>query len=355
MISGMRPTYASREMVAERADIKLTAWAASRIDDALQAGARTIERTCQRPGGLFPTLRTLYWDWPDVDQPTSWRLWAAPDEIISLVSLTSGGTAITGALLYPANDGPPYNSIQLDRSGASYFGSGTSSTPQRNIAAQVWTGLNDDQRPGGALAAAVATTSATTITVSNAAAVGVGEQLVIDSERMVVTDRAGATTGTTLSAGIDGAVSTVQVPVASGAAVNVGETILVDAERMRVVDITGNTLMVKRAVEGSVIAAHLTGATVYAPRLLTVARGAQGTTAATHADGTVIARWYAPPDVARLNWAEAMTTLQQDQAAWARMIGEGEYAREVSARGLKDARDSVYKTGLRRKGRVFAV
>lgn len=349
------PTLASREQVATRMDIKLTAYAADRIDEALHAASRTIARKCQRPGGLHPTLRTLYFDWPDIDQPTSWRLWVGPDEIISLVSLTSGGEAITGSLLEAVNDGPPYKQIQLDRSSSATFGQGDSSTPQRNVAAVVWTGTTDDQVTAGTLAAAVTTTSATTITVSNAALIGVGNQLVIGTERMIVTDRASATTGTTLSAGIDASTATVSVGVASGAAVNVGETILVDAERMRVVDLTGNTLVVKRAQEGSVLAAHLSGATVYAQRLLTVTRGASGSTAATHLSSAAITRWYPSPDATRLAIAEAITTIQQDMAAWARMIGEGENAREVSARGLKDARESVYSTGLRRKGRVWAV
>jgi len=349
------PTLASREQVAERIQVKLTAYAAGQIDDALAAATRTIARKCQRPGGLHPTLRTIYRDWPNSDDVTSWRLWIGPDEAISVVSLTSGGVALTGSLLEDNASGPPYKQLQLDRSGSQFFGAGASSTPQRNIALTLWTGTTDDQVPAGALAANVSTTSATTITVTNAAAVGVGNQLIIDAERMIVTDRASATTGTTLSSGIDAATSTVSVPVASGAAVNVGEMILVDAERMRVVDLTGNTLIVKRAQEGSVLAAHLSGATVYAPRLLTVARGASGTTAATHTAATTITRWYPSPDATRLAIAEAITTLQQDAAAWARMIGEGENAREVSARGLKDARESVYSTGLRRKGRVYTV
>lgn len=353
------PTLASREQVAARMDIKLTAYAADRIDEALAAATRTIARKCQRPGGLHPTLRTIYRDWPNRDDATSWRLWIGPDELISVVSITSGGETITGTLLADdsgnAGVGPPYKQLQLDRSGSQYFGAGTSSTAQRNIVINGWTGTTDDQVSAGALAANVSTTTATTITVTNAAAIGVGNQLIIDSERMIVTDRASATTGTTLSSGVDASTATVSVPVASGAAVNVGETVLVDAERMRVVDITGNTLVVKRAQEGSALAAHLSGATVYAQRLLTVERGACGTTAATHTAATAITRWYEPPDANRLAIAEAITTIQQDSAAWARMIGEGESAREVSARGLKDARESVYSTGLRRKGRVWAV
>jgi hypothetical protein len=353
------PTLASREQVAARMGIKLTAYAADRIDEANAAAARTIARKCQRPGGLHPTRRTIYRDWPNRDDVTSWRLWIGPDELISVVSVTSGGETITGTLLSDESgdngSGPPYKQLQLDRSGSDSFGAGESSTPQRNIVIVGWTGITDDQVPAGALAAAVATTTATTITVTNAAVVGVGHQLIIDDERMVVTDRASASTGTTLSSGVDASTSTVSIPVVSGAAVHVGEIVLIDAERMRVVDIAGNALVVKRAEEGTVLAAHMAGATVYAPRLLTVARGTNGSTAATHTVDTAVTRWYPSPDATRLAIAEAITTLQQDAATWARLVGEGENAREVGAKGLKDARESVYSTGLRRKGRVWAV
>ena len=69
---------------------------------------------------------------------------------------------------------------------------------------------------------------------------------------------------------------------ASGSGFNVGEVILVDSERMLIVDIAGNYLTVKRAWDGSVLAIHSTGADIYTLRLLTVTRGALGTTAGTH-------------------------------------------------------------------------
>lgn len=349
-----RPTYANREHVMLRGDIQATAYMSAQVDDALQAQSRIIENRCQRPGGLFPCLRTLYLDWPDVNQSTaSWRLWIGPDELISLTSLTSGGTAITGALLEPSNVGPPYSSVELNRAGSDFLGGG--STPQRSITLVGWTGIRDDQAPAGTLAVAITTTSATTCTVSNAAAVGVGDQLIIETERVVVTDRAMTSTGQTITADVAAQASTVGVTVSSGAAFSVGETILIDSERMRIVDIAGNLLTVKRQWDGSVLAAHTSGATVYAPRLLTIERGAQGTTAATHLIGTAVSRWKPPPAAQALCAAEVLNQLQQESAAYARQVGSGEFAREVGARGLKDLRDQVYKTPLRRRARSWAV
>jgi len=349
-----RPTYASREHVMARGDIQATAYMSRQVDDALQTWSRIVEQRCQRPGGLFPALRTLYLDWPDVDQSTSsWRLWIGPDELISLTSLTSGGTAITGSLLESNLSGPPYAQVQLDRAGSSFLGGGD--TPQRSITLVGWTGVRDDQAPAGTLAAAISTTSATTATVSDSSLCGVGDQLIIDTERMVVTDRAMTTTAQTITADAGAATSTVGVTVSSGAAFGVGETILIDSERMRIVDIAGNVLTVKRAWDGSTLAAHTSGATVYAPRLLTIERGTQGTTAATHLSAAAVYRWKPPPEAQALVTAETLNQLQQESSGYARQVGSGEYAREVGARGLKDLRDQVYKTPLRRRARSWAV
>jgi hypothetical protein len=337
-----------------RGDIQATAYMSQQVDDALQTWSRIVEKKCQRPGGLFPTLRTVYMDWPDIDQSTtSWRLWVGPDELISLSTLTSGGTLITGPLLEPNDVGPPYSQIQLNRAGSQFLGGGD--TPQRDVAAYGWYGWNDDQAPAGTLSAIVSSTSATTITTSNSSLVGVGDQLIIDSERMVVTDRAMATTAQTITADVAAQASTVGVTVSSGAAFGAGETILIDSERMRIVDIAGNLLTVKRQWDGSVLQAHTSGATVYAPRLLTVERGTQGTTAATHSNGAAVWRWKAPPEAQALVAAEAQNQIAQEHSNYARQIGSGEFAREVSARGLKDLRDQVYKTPLRRRGRSWAV
>ncbi|MET0426661.1 MAG: hypothetical protein ABW046_22530 [Actinoplanes sp.] len=349
-----RPTYASREHVMQRGDIQATAYMARQVDEALQAQSRILEDKCQRPGGLFPSLRTLYLDWPDMDQSTaSWRLWIGPDELISVTSLTSGGTAITGTLLESNLSGPPYAQLQLNRAGSSYLGGG--STPQRSLVLVGWTGYRDDQAPAGTLASAIGTTSATTMTVSDGSLVGVGDQLIIESERVVVTDRSMVTTSQTLSADLAAQASAVAATVSSGAAFGVGETILIDSERMRIIDIAGNVLTVKRQWDGSVLAAHTSTAVIYSPRQLTVERAAQGTTAATHAQGTAVYRWKPPPAAQALAAAEVLNQLQQESAAYARQVGSGEFAREVGARGLKDLRDQVYKTPLRRRARSWAV
>ncbi|WP_234429896.1 hypothetical protein, partial [Streptomyces sp. AV19] len=138
------------------------------------------------------------------------------------------------------------------------------------------------------------------------------------------------------------------------AAPAVDEVILIDSERMLVVDVAGSVLTVKRAWDGSVLAAHAAGADIYAPRTLTVTRGALGTTAAAMSAGDDIYRWDPPGPVRELTVAEALTSLLQGQSGYARVVGSGEAQREASGRGLRDLRESVYASHGR-KARTRAV
>jgi hypothetical protein len=201
----------------------------------------------------------------------------------------------------------------------------------------------------------VSSTSATTITVTDGSLVGVGNQLIIDSERLIVTDRAMTTTSQTLAGNLTADKAVTTVPVSSGAAFAPFETILIDSERMLIVDVTGNNLTVKRGWDGSVLAVHTSGVTVYSPRLLTVVRGACGSTAATHLISAAVTRWLPPPEAQSLCIGETLNLLQQESSGFARQIGSGDFAREVNARGLKDLRQEVYGTELRRRARSWAV
>jgi hypothetical protein len=138
--------------------------------------------------------------------------------------------------------------------------------------------------------------------------------------------------------------------------------LLLDAERMRVTDIAGNNLIVDRAWDGSTLAAH-TAPTIYAPRSLTVARGALGTTAAAIAQNAPVYRWNPPGPVHSLAIAEAVTTLLQESSGYARTTGVGTTSRQVGGGtvaktsygvGLDALRDQVY-VSHGRKARVRAV
>ena len=171
---------------------------------------------------------------------------------------------------------------------------------------------------------------------------------------MIVTDRAQLTTGQTLGADLTNQNNGTLVQIQNGTQAAAGEVILINSEKMLVEDIAGNTLIVRRAWDGSTIAAHTAGAPIYAPRTLTVTRGALGTTADSHGSGSTVYAWRPPGPVRQLTIAEALTDLLQGRSGYARTSGSGENEREASGRGLADLRASAF-IECGRKARVRSV
>lgn len=349
------PWYASREEIKAELDVKETARSNARIDRALADATEAVHGLCHRV--FYPVVATRYFDWPNQQYARPWRLWLDANEVISVTTLASGGTTIASSdyFLEPNQYGPPYDRIEIDLDSNAAFGGGD--THQRDITVTgLYAGCPLTETQTGATTEAL-DTSETSIDVdaTTSAAVGVGNLLRIDNERVIITSRSNLDTGQTLGgSGLTNINSSVTVTVQSGTTFAAGETILIDGERMRVDDIAGNTLVVTRAWDGSTIAAHTVGATIYAPRTLTVTRGALGTTAAAHNSGATAYRWDPPGPVRQLTVAEALTDLLQGRSGYARTAGAGENEREVTGRGLADLRARVY-TSHGRKARTRAV
>lgn len=332
------PTYASREDVKSAAQIT-TARDDLLVDDALDAGSRDAESLLHRR--FYPWTGTRYFDWPARSQGTSWRLWLDDNELASLTTLkvSNGATTLAASTYFlrrsDNKDEAPYDQVQLDLGGTGVFSAGT--TTQRALELTgVYIGCPVRTVRLGTVAE-VLDASETDVDVSNSAAVGAGDLVLADSEYMIVTDRAMLSTGQTVqTAGLTASQANTTLLVTSGAALNVRETLLIDAERLRVVDIAGNTATVERAQDGTVLAAHSIGATIYAPRTLTVERGALGTTAASHLTATVLYKHAPPKLVKALTVAYAINQLQQQGAAYARIIGAGDNAREFTGRGIRE-------------------
>lgn len=349
------PWYATREEIKTELDVRETAKSNARVDRALADATDAVHGLCHRV--FYPTVATRKFDWPPRAGATPWILRLGNNELISVASLTSGGTAISDAdyLLRRDDDDPepPFTRIELLLSSNATFGGGD--TYQQDIVINGLFGFRNEETPAGSLAEALdASETGVDVDAATSAAVGVGSLLRIDDERVIVTGRTQLDTGQTLGgSGLTNVNNSVVVTVQSGAAFAVGESILIDGERMRVDEIAGNTLVVTRAWDGSTIAAHTLGAAIYAPRTLTVERGALGTTAATHNSGAGVHRWDAPGPVRQLCVAEALNDLLQGRAGYARTAGAGDNEREVTGRGLAALQDRVY-TSHGRKARTEA-
>lgn len=334
--------YATREDIMRALDVQTTARNRRQIDQAIEAASRSAEGLCHRK--FFPAVGTRYFDWParPAGGYTPWILRLDDNELISLTTLESGGVVIPADdyNLEPNRSGPPFTRVEIKLSTNAAYGGGQ--TYQRDVQVTGLFGYRNTETTLGALTAAVSSATATTVTVDGptSAAVGVGSVLRVDSERLIVTERTQASTG---QAGtITASKGDVSLTVADGTQFAVDEVILLDSERMRVDDIAGNNLTVERAYDGTVLAAH-TNATIYAPRALTVTRGALGTTADLHGNASTVYLWQPPGLIRQLVKAEAIWTLLQERSGWFRLASSsGRSAPEVSRTALEALREQAY-------------
>lgn len=325
--------YCTREDVASALDIKLTAYMAAQVDDAIDAAARAIEGRLHRR--FYPETATRSFDWPDENTRGTrpWRLRLGANELNSLTSFTAGGVALSvGDLNLLPDTGPPYSRIEADLSTAAAFSSGD--THQQALAASGTFGSWDGTTaPAGALAEAL-DASETEVQVTDSAKVGIGHILVCDTERMVVTGKAMLDTTINKSAGATTAEFNDNSMTVSGAGLVVGEVVAQDSERMLIVDIASTTVTVIRGWDGTTLDTHSAAEDIFALRSLTVVRGALGSTAATHDTAAPLTKVVFPGPVRTLNKAEAINILQQEGAGWARTAGSGENEREMAGDGL---------------------
>lgn len=322
--------YCTRETVHATLDQTNAVRLNSRVDAGCRAGALALEGACHRR--FYPTYGTRYPEWSRISGDTLW-LNHIDLELISVETLTVDGTVwVEGTDFYLSPDRPPYTAIRRIRDAAAGW-----PTTQRDIVIVGFFGGSANSAPAGALAAAITTAAATVMTVTDSAAVGVGDLVLIDTERVIVTEKRSATTTATVTATVDADEAVTTIPVSSGALVNAGEMILIGSERMFVEDVAGNNLVVQRAQQSSVLAAHANLDVVYAPRLCSITRGAAGTTAATHLTAAALTRNVAPSLVAEASAAVAIDFVEQGKAAYGRTAGAGDHRRSTGGTGVAAA------------------
>lgn len=345
-------SYCTREDVAYALDAAATYRSNEQIDRIRLSVSRAIESPKQLGRYFYPTLATRYVDWPTGRRDPSYRVWLdSSRELISLSSVTSGGSSISTAYVHlePSAAGPPYTRLDLDRSTSAAFS--YSGTGQRSLALTgVFGGCPIIERTQGTIAEAL-DDSETAVDVSSGS-VGVGALIRVDAERMIVVGKQLLTTGVTTSGALTAVKNGTSVAVSSGTGFAAGELIVIDSETMYVTAVNGNTLTVVRAWEGSTLAAHNSGTTVYAYRTLLVRRGVLGTTAAAHSTSTTLYRFEFPSLVRSLAIAESLVQLGAETSQYARVIGTSDSQREARGFGLADIRAQARATHGRNAPRV---
>lgn len=340
--------YTSRESVKAALDEAETARSNAQVDDAIEKGARDVDALCHREvDGFAPLLATRYFDYPSqTGRPPSYRMWFGQYSLLSASAVVAGGTTLTAAQYYLRPDhGPPYNRLEINLGGTGALSSG--STHQRAIAITGLWGVENTRKSIGSIVGTLAGTVGATASLSwTTARFGVGDVLFLDSEAVVIRDRTFVDSGQNLGTALDADDADTAVAVSDGTAFAVEEILLLGAERMRVVDIAGNTLTVKRAWDGSQLAAHTASPTtdIYALTGVELDRAQLGTTIAAHTGSTVY-RWVPPGLPSALNRAYALDTLLQERSGYARVISAGQDAAvEVSGRGIAKLESDVLRT-----------
>jgi hypothetical protein len=352
--------YCSRESVKTALDEAETARSNAQIDDAILSGARDVEGLCNRPEYAFaPVLATRYYDYPSrTSRAPSWRLRFEDGATLisaSAVTTDNGDTTLTAGqyFLTPVNS-PPYTGLDIDLSGSGSFSSGDTYQRATGITG-IWGWTNDNIAIGALTGTLAASTTATASMTWTTARFGVGDILLIGTERMVITERTFVDSTQNLQTSVTASEADVTIAVTDGTAFAVDEIILIGAERMRVIDIAGNNLIVKRAQDGSQLDDH-TAMTddIYALTGVELDRAQLGTTLAAHSAADVVYRWKPPPLLASLNRAYALNTLLQERSGYARVAGTGENAREFTGRGIAALEADVRRVfGLKARHRAI--
>ena len=307
-------SYATREQVQAQLEILSTARASSVIDSKIRAASRGIEGLCHRR--FYPEKKTLKFDWPNYQYADTWTLYLDGNDLISIDTMTSGGTAIpsTDYILRKGDDKdePPYTRIEINTSTNSVFQSGTT-TQQSIVISGTW-GYNDVDTTvvtGSIYAPAVYTDQV--VYISSYAGtwdIGTNDIIKCGTELMIVKSKAmSAIGGQATTATLTANSADKLVGVTSGSAYAVGSVLLIGAERMRIDDIAGNNLLVTRAFDGTTLTTHSIGEAIYALQACTLQRGALGTIAEGHTASSYVYTFKCPSLVNELCVLETVALL----------------------------------------------
>ena len=381
-----RACYCSREQAMRAVDFKDGIDVNDATDRAIQSAAENIDRQLHRR--FYPYDGTVYFDWPNQggsgggQYAWPWRLWFDQFDCTVLTSFVTGGVTIplSEVFLEPVNNPVEgrnwYTYLELDRSSTAAFG-GNAQTPQHSIVLAGTWGAGADADAAGNLAAAVSTTSATSMTVTDGSQAGVGDLLILGygrgsapypsaagyagaiapytGERVLVTGKSTADTGLAIASGVETASSADQSFTTSGSGtLYVGEVLTIDSEQMLVEQITGSVTTVRRAWNGTTLATHNSSTEIYANRTLAITRAMYGTTASTYSSNAAVYRHRVPSLIRDLSVAEAVTQVINEGAGYARTVGSGDAAFPAPGADLASKWDEAV-TAYGRKARQRAV
>ena len=174
---------------------------------------------------------------------------------------------------------------------------------------------------------------------SDSSLIGVGDTLLIESDALFVSAKLLVDTSIDLDDTLTADKNDVTVTL--DAAVKEGEVITLNSERMFIASISGLDHTVERAYDGSTLAAHSSGADVFAPRTLTLVRSVNGVSAATHANATAVAKYAPPADIQGYVLAYAIANMHQDSTKRTGVAGGDQGSVETKGFSLWAMREAL--------------
>lgn len=328
--------YATREAVKNAGQIKGSSLDPT-IDRLIEAASTDVEEQLQHR--FISYLATRGYNYPprarSDDAYYRWPYGLFLDEdLLEAELVTKDGdveTTIPPADYYLI----PYEAdqkreIEINLTSGNYLGPGASSSAGSQRAVRItgeW-GYSRATKSAGVLAAAVLIADAT-IRIPDSSLVGIGDTLRIDDERLFVSGRRLEATGAILTAAVAGNDARRTIPVDDATLIHVGELITIGAERLLVEGISGNNLIALRAEDASQLEEHADNDVVYAPRVLEVVRGINGSAAAAHLDEAPVLKYAPPGDIVELTIANVLLHHEFGKTGWTGRWAGGEAAQEM--------------------------
>lgn len=292
------------------------AWTETRVFEKIMAASQFL---AMRAGRFLPVqeIRTIG------ANSGSIKLFL-PFPLLSVTSLVNDSVSLTSDeyILKPVGghwDHGPYSCIEIDPDATSLA---MWSTDSDGIVIGARIAKYDaTETLSATLGAAIASDSATSMRVSDGAAVSPGMVLLIGTEWVFVKATGTPVSAvTTLGAALDAKDEI--ITVADGSLLHVGEIIRMGVEQARVLDINSNTVALQRGWNKTTKTTHAINSNVDVYRNFTIERGVNGSTAATHADASVISRQLVPDDVKGLARKIATRMLKDASSGYSGRVGD---------------------------------
>lgn len=320
------------------------------VDLAIDSASRQIDDATHT--WFIPRIETRKYDarWPVIiGQRITFDAY-----VLSISAFTDEGDNVTPVAstdyrLLPENDGPPYYAAEIltDVGGADF--KADPNTPQQSFRVTGSWGAFSATVAATELSAAITDAADTTFDVKDSSKVDVGDTVLIGSEQAFVSERTMIDLAVNTAGALTAELTDTTLPLGDPADDLVaGEIIRINSEQMLVESVNSATsVVVQRAVNGSILAAHSNGDDIYVARRLTAVRGVNGTTAATALDDATITKYAPPIDVRQLATAIAVAEFKQGQAGWGREVGRGDLTREFTGNAIAKLRKRVIRAHRR--------